>query len=155
MPTLLRWKAFRLSCIILEVLPHSLPFRHPTIFAPASLSTFFSLSITDLNPSSIGVGLTFLISHYDHSLGDPSPFLALNDNHVGINLKSIDLNGVVLVQAADLGLLLQCSRRHRVVTEVEAALSASSSITIVELLVVRGSALLPLSICSYPQPQLR
>ncbi|RYR70825.1 hypothetical protein Ahy_A02g005129 isoform A [Arachis hypogaea] len=40
----------------------SVPFCHPTIFAPASFSTFFSLSITNLNPSSINVGLAFLIS---------------------------------------------------------------------------------------------
>ncbi|KAL1327403.1 hypothetical protein HN51_037458 [Arachis hypogaea] len=102
-----------------------LPFRHPTTSAPASFSTFFSFSITNLNPSSIGAGLAFLISPDDHSLGDSGPSLGLsgpdaapnfvavefdtlmdiqlndiNGNHVGI-----DLNGVVSTQAADLGTL--------------------------------------------------
>ncbi|MED6143271.1 L-type lectin-domain containing receptor kinase VIII.1 [Stylosanthes scabra] len=102
-----------------------IPFRHPTTSAPASFSTVFSFSITNLNPSSIGAGLAFLISPDDHSLGDSGPSLGLsgpdaapnflavefdtlmdlqlndiNGNHVGI-----DLNGVVSTQAADLGAL--------------------------------------------------
>ncbi|XP_039128249.1 LOW QUALITY PROTEIN: L-type lectin-domain containing receptor kinase VIII.1-like [Dioscorea cayenensis subsp. rotundata] len=93
-----------------------IPLRHPVTHLPLPFSTFFSFSITNLNPSSIGGGLAFLLSPDDHSLGDsgaflgllnsssssPSPVLAvefdtlmdvefhdINGNHVGIDLGSM------------------------------------------------------------------
>ncbi|XP_072996041.1 L-type lectin-domain containing receptor kinase VIII.1-like [Typha latifolia] len=94
-----------------------IPFPHP-------FATFFSFSVSTLNPSSVGGGLTFLLSPDDHSLGDAGPFLGLlnssssatnpilavefdtlmdeefddvNGNHVGI-----DLGSMVSAQVADL-----------------------------------------------------
>ena len=91
---------------------------------PASFSTFFSFSVMNLNPSSIGGGLAFLISPDDENVGDAggslglqtssgSGFLAvefdtlmdvefkdINGNHVGL-----DLNNMVSTQVADLGAL--------------------------------------------------
>ncbi|KAI4369172.1 hypothetical protein MLD38_017652 [Melastoma candidum] len=90
----------------------------------ASFSTFFSFSVTNLNPSSIGGGLAFLLSPDSDSVGSPGGFLGLsssnggsgsfvavefdtlmdvefndiNGNHVGV-----DVGGVVSSRAADLG----------------------------------------------------
>ncbi|KAJ0979337.1 hypothetical protein J5N97_014811 [Dioscorea zingiberensis] len=90
--------------------------RHPVTHLPIPFSTSFSFSVTNLNPSSIGGGLAFLLSPDDHSLGDsggfmglinssassPSPVLAvefdtlmdvefndINGNHVGVDLGSM------------------------------------------------------------------
>ncbi|KAF8042566.1 hypothetical protein BT93_A1027 [Corymbia citriodora subsp. variegata] len=91
---------------------------------PASFSTFFSFSVTNLNPSSIGGGLAFLISPDADSLGGAGGFLGLldgaspaasfvavefdtlmdvefrdiNGNHVGL-----DLSSMVSSQVGDLG----------------------------------------------------
>ncbi|KAJ7972427.1 Lectin receptor kinase-like protein [Quillaja saponaria] len=99
-------------------------FRQPSTSFPASFSTFFSFSVTNLNPSSIGGGLAFLISPDDETVGDAggslglikqegsaSGFLAvefdtlmdvefkdINGNHVGL-----DLNSMVSTQVCDLG----------------------------------------------------
>ncbi|KAI6698146.1 hypothetical protein NL676_018265 [Syzygium grande] len=98
-------------------------FRQPGDGPPASFSTFFSFSVTNLNPSSIGGGLAFLISPDDDSLGgggaylgllggaSPASFVAvefdtlmdvgfgdINGNHVGL-----DLNSMVSAQVGDLG----------------------------------------------------
>ncbi|PON69256.1 GPCR kinase [Parasponia andersonii] len=96
---------------------------------PASFSTFFSFSVMNLNPSSIGGGLAFIISPDAETVGDAggslglliaegetgsgSGFLAvefdtlmdvefkdINGNHVGL-----DLNTMVSSQVADLGAL--------------------------------------------------
>lgn len=100
-------------------------FRQPGTHFPTSFSTFFSFSITNLNPSSIGGGLAFLISSDDELVGDaggslgllkaeglnPAPaFLAvefdtlmdvefkdINGNHVGL-----DLNSMISTQVGDL-----------------------------------------------------
>ncbi|OIW14142.1 hypothetical protein TanjilG_21282 [Lupinus angustifolius] len=96
-------------------------FRQPGNPSPASFTTFFSFSVTNLNPSSIGGGLAFLISSDDNTLGDPNGALGLagagdnffavefdtlmdvgfndiNGNHVGI-----DENSVVSDKVSDLG----------------------------------------------------
>ncbi|KAK7305652.1 hypothetical protein VNO77_43559 [Canavalia gladiata] len=98
-------------------------FRQPGNPSPVSFSTFFSFTVTNLNPSSVGGGLTFLISPDDSAVGDPGGFLGLktsdanggaflavefdtlmdvefndiNGNHVGL-----DLNSVVSTQVSDL-----------------------------------------------------
>ncbi|KAJ6824696.1 putative L-type lectin-domain containing receptor kinase VIII.2 [Iris pallida] len=99
---------------------YSLPVRPSRPF-----STFFSFSISLLNPSSLGAGLSFLLSPDPHSLGDAGPFLGvlnntssspptiavefdtlmdvafhdINGNHVGV-----DVNSMVSSSAADLDL---------------------------------------------------
>ena len=97
-------------------------FRQPGTPSPASFSTFFSFSVTNLNPSSVGGGLAFVISPDSSAVGDPGGFLGLqtaaggtflavefdtlmdvefsdvNGNHVGL-----DLNSVVSTQVSDLG----------------------------------------------------
>ncbi|CAA7389454.1 unnamed protein product [Spirodela intermedia] len=102
-------------------------FRHEATRLPLSFSTFFSFSITHLNPSSIGGGLAFLLSSDDRRVGDAGGFLGLingsavaledgaivvavefdtlmdvefndiNGNHVGV-----DLNSMVSTEVADL-----------------------------------------------------
>ncbi|CAB4284316.1 unnamed protein product [Prunus armeniaca] len=98
-------------------------FRQPSSPFPASFSTFFSFSITNLNPSSIGGGLAFVIAPDDTELGDAGGFLGLesgsepgsgfvavefdtlmdvefkdiNSNHVGL-----DLNSMVSTRVGDL-----------------------------------------------------
>lgn len=93
-------------------------FRQPGTTTPASFTTFFSFSVTNLNPSSIGGGLAFVISPDDDSLGDAGGYLGLagngfvavefdtlmdvefkdiNGNHVGV-----DLNSVVSSKVGDL-----------------------------------------------------
>ncbi|KAF7818596.1 L-type lectin-domain containing receptor kinase VIII.1 [Senna tora] len=98
-------------------------FRQPGSSFPASFKTFFSFSVSNLNPSSIGGGLAFLITPDDETLGDAggclgllkaddsaSSFLAvefdtlmdvefkdINGNHVGL-----DLNSMVSTQVGDL-----------------------------------------------------
>lgn len=99
-------------------------FRRPGTNFPVSFTTFFSFSITNLNPSSIGGGLAFVISPDDSSLGAaggdlglgsspetaPAGFIAvefdtlmdvefkdINGNHVGL-----DLSSMVSTQVSDL-----------------------------------------------------
>ncbi|KAL1549454.1 L-type lectin-domain containing receptor kinase VIII.1 [Salvia divinorum] len=99
-------------------------FRRPGIQSTASFSTFFSFSVTNLNPSSIGGGLAFVISPNDEFVGDAGGFLGLMEaegapkgvvavefdtmmdvefkdisgNHVGL-----DLNSMVSTRVRDLG----------------------------------------------------
>ncbi|KAH6805954.1 Concanavalin A-like lectin protein kinase family protein [Perilla frutescens var. frutescens] len=99
-------------------------FRRPGSQSTASFSTFFSFSVTNLNPSSIGGGLSFVISPDDEYVGDAGGFLGLmdakgaqtgvvavefdtmmdvefkdiNGNHVGL-----DLNSMVSTRVSDLG----------------------------------------------------
>ncbi|KAL2317301.1 hypothetical protein Fmac_031177 [Flemingia macrophylla] len=100
-------------------------FRQPGSRFPASFTTFFSFSVANLNPSSIGGGLAFLLSPDDQTIGDAGGFLGLsaaadggggggfiavefdtlmdvefndiNGNHVGV-----DLNSVVSSEVGDL-----------------------------------------------------
>ncbi|KAG6427408.1 hypothetical protein SASPL_111652 [Salvia splendens] len=100
-------------------------FRRPGIPSTASFSTFFSFSVTNLNPSSIGGGLAFVLSPSDEFVGDAGGFLGLmeaegapkgvvavefdtmmdvefkdiNGNHVGL-----DLNSMVSTRVRDLGI---------------------------------------------------
>ncbi|KAK8546322.1 hypothetical protein V6N13_067542 [Hibiscus sabdariffa] len=99
-------------------------FRQSGTHSPCSFSTFFSFSITNLNPSSIGGGLAFVISPDSEFVGAAGGSLGLldekgqglgfvavefdtlmdvelkdiNGNHVGL-----DLNSVVSSQVGDLG----------------------------------------------------
>uniref|UniRef100_A0A3Q7HY71 non-specific serine/threonine protein kinase n=1 Tax=Solanum lycopersicum TaxID=4081 RepID=A0A3Q7HY71_SOLLC len=98
-------------------------FRQPGIDFPASFSTFFSFSVSNLNPSSIGGGLAFVITPDDESIGDSGGYLGIldaeggqngnfgvefdtlmdvefkdiNGNHVGL-----DLNSMISTQVGDL-----------------------------------------------------
>ncbi|KAG5052900.1 L-type lectin-domain containing receptor kinase VIII.1 [Glycine max] len=95
-------------------------FRQPGNRFSASFTTFFSFSVTNLNPSSIGGGLAFVLSPDDDTIGDAGGFLGLggggggfiavefdtlmdvefkdiNGNHVGV-----DLNSVVSSEVGDL-----------------------------------------------------
>lgn len=92
-------------------------FRRPGNPTPASFKTYFSFSIANLNPDSIGGGLAFVISPNDESVGDAGGFLGIpagavavefdtlmdiefkdiNGNHVGL-----DLNSMISSQVADL-----------------------------------------------------
>lgn len=98
-------------------------FRQPATHAPASFSTFFTFTVSNLNPSSIGGGLAFVISPDDDTVGSAGGALGLledgeiatgfvavefdtlmdvefkdiNGNHVGL-----DLNSVVSSQVGDL-----------------------------------------------------
>lgn len=97
-------------------------FRQPGSKTPASFTSFFSFSVTNLNPSSIGGGLAFIISSDDQAVGNAGPYLGLmgdgepravvavefdtlmdvefkdiNGNHVGL-----DLNSMISTQVADL-----------------------------------------------------
>ncbi|CAA7046271.1 unnamed protein product [Microthlaspi erraticum] len=100
-------------------------FRQPGTHFPTSFSTFFSFSITNVNPSSIGGGLAFVISPDENTIGAAGGLLGLvgpagspgskfvavefdtlmdvdfkdiNSNHVGF-----DVNGVVSSVSGDLG----------------------------------------------------
>ncbi|KAJ0476610.1 putative protein kinase RLK-Pelle-L-LEC family [Helianthus annuus] len=95
-------------------------FRRPETPTPASFITYFSFSIANLNPDSIGGGLAFVISPDDETVGDSGGFLGIpassvsvefdtlmdfefkdvNGNHVGFDLDSMVSN-----QAADLDLI--------------------------------------------------
>ncbi|KAH0737285.1 hypothetical protein KY290_035990 [Solanum tuberosum] len=98
-------------------------FRQPGLDFPASFSTFFSFSVSNLNPSSIGGGLAFVITPDDESVGDSGGYLGIldaeggqngnfgvefdtlmdvefkdiNGNHVGL-----DLNSMISTQVGDL-----------------------------------------------------
>ncbi|QHO53115.1 uncharacterized protein DS421_2g45050 [Arachis hypogaea] len=87
------------------------------MYVPASFSTFFFLSITNLNPSSISVAL------------------ATTTMSTSTSTTSFQL-------------------RQPIWIFYSSAAAVINSITVVELLVVRGSILSSLSICSYLQPQL-
>ncbi|CAN4109625.1 unnamed protein product [Withania somnifera] len=98
-------------------------FRQPGLDFPASFSTFFSFSVINLNPSSIGGGLAFVITPGDEVVGDAGGYMGIldakgtqigtfavefdtlmdvefkdiNGNHVGL-----DLNSMVSSQVGDL-----------------------------------------------------
>ncbi|OVA18115.1 Protein kinase domain [Macleaya cordata] len=95
-------------------------FRRPGTHLLCSFSTFFSFSISNLNPSSVGGGLAFLISPDDETIGESGGLLGLkgsekgfvgvefdtlmdlefddiNGNHVGL-----DLNSLISAQVVDL-----------------------------------------------------
>ncbi|GKV05666.1 hypothetical protein SLEP1_g17653 [Rubroshorea leprosula] len=101
-------------------------FRLPGSHSSCSFNTFFSFYVTNLNPSSIGGGLAFVIAPDGESVGAAGgslgllddnglsngfvavefdtlmdvPFEDINGNHVGL-----DLNSVVSSQVLDLGTL--------------------------------------------------
>ncbi|KAL4349395.1 L-type lectin-domain containing receptor kinase VIII.2-like [Arachis hypogaea] len=98
-------------------------FYQPGNHSPASFRTFFSFSVTNLNPSSIGGGLAFVLSPGDDSLNDAggsldlvaaatkfvaiefdtlmdAEFKDINGNYVGV-----DLNSMVSAKVFDLGFI--------------------------------------------------
>ncbi|XP_049400829.1 L-type lectin-domain containing receptor kinase VIII.1-like [Solanum stenotomum] len=90
-------------------------FRQPGFDFPASFSTFFTFSVTNLNPSSIGGGLAFVLTPGDELVGDAGGYMGIldakgtqigtiavefdtlmdvefkdiNGNHVGLDLNSM------------------------------------------------------------------
>ncbi|CAN0926853.1 L-type lectin-domain containing receptor kinase VIII.1 [Linum grandiflorum] len=105
-------------------------FRYPGTHAITSFSTFFSFTVTDLNPSSIGGGLAFLISPVPDAIGAAGGCLGLfsadglaagfvavefdtlmdvefkdiNGNHVGLDLNSMVSSQVGDLEAVDIDL---------------------------------------------------
>ncbi|XP_057477135.1 L-type lectin-domain containing receptor kinase VIII.1-like [Actinidia eriantha] len=98
-------------------------FRKPETHYLASFSTFFSFSVTNLNPSSIGGGLAFVISPDDDTIGDAGGYLGLIDatggpngvvavefdtlmdvefNDINGNHVGLDLNSMVSTQVSNL-----------------------------------------------------
>jgi Legume lectin domain/Protein tyrosine and serine/threonine kinase len=103
---------------------------HPTTRDPLPFSSFFSFSITLLNPSSIGGGFAFILAPDDLSIGDAGPYLGLlnssdpsssffavefdtlmdvqfediNANHVGVDLGSMVSAQVVDLETAGIDL---------------------------------------------------
>ncbi|GFZ14285.1 concanavalin A-like lectin protein kinase family protein [Actinidia rufa] len=98
-------------------------FRRPETHYLASFSTFFSFSVTNLNPSSIGGGLAFVISPDDDTIGDAGGYLGLIDatggpngavavefdtlmdvefNDINGNHVGLDLNSMVSTQVSNL-----------------------------------------------------
>ncbi|PSR92858.1 Legume lectin domain protein [Actinidia chinensis var. chinensis] len=98
-------------------------FRRPETHYLASFSTFFSFSVTNLNPSSIGGGLAFVISPDDDTIGDAGGYLGLIDatggpngvvavefdtlmdvefNDINGNHVGLDLNSMVSTQISNL-----------------------------------------------------
>ncbi|XP_022935439.1 L-type lectin-domain containing receptor kinase VIII.1-like [Cucurbita moschata] len=76
-------------------------FRQPGINYLASFSTFFSFSITNLNPSSIGGGLAFLISPDDETLGGAGGFLGLADER-GLGFVAVEFDTLMDVEFKDI-----------------------------------------------------
>ncbi|XP_057984181.1 L-type lectin-domain containing receptor kinase VIII.1 [Malania oleifera] len=105
-------------------------FRQPGSVSATSFSTTFSFSIANLNPSSIGGGLAFVISPDDETIGGAGGMLGLaddkglstgfvavefdtlmdvefkdiNGNHVGLNLNSMVSSQVVDLEAREIDL---------------------------------------------------
>ncbi|GMP50481.1 hypothetical protein CsSME_00017082 [Camellia sinensis var. sinensis] len=75
----------------------------PETHFPASFSTFFSFSVTNLNPSSIGGGLAFLISPDDSAVGDGGAYLGLMNQTGGpIGTVAVEFDTLMDVQFMDI-----------------------------------------------------
>ncbi|KAJ6316321.1 hypothetical protein OIU78_019580 [Salix suchowensis] len=72
-------------------------FRQPSTHDITSFSTFFSFSVTNLNPSSIGGGLAFVISPESDTLGAAGGFLGL------LSTNDVPESASGFVATADLG----------------------------------------------------
>ncbi|KAF5737565.1 L-type lectin-domain containing receptor kinase VIII.1 [Tripterygium wilfordii] len=71
--------------------------------SPTSFSTFFSFSVNNLNPSSIGGGLAFVISPDDETIGAAGGFLGLlGDNGVGSGFVAVEFDTVMDVEFKDI-----------------------------------------------------
>ncbi|KAJ0511552.1 putative protein kinase RLK-Pelle-L-LEC family [Helianthus annuus] len=90
----------------------------------ASFSTFFTFSISNLNPDSIGGGLAFVISPEDEAVGKPGGYLGIppgsiavefdtlmdvgfkdvNGNHLGVDLGSMESKEVVDLDSVNVDL---------------------------------------------------
>ncbi|KAL0555495.1 hypothetical protein IC582_009443 [Cucumis melo] len=76
-------------------------FRQPGINYLASFSTFFSFSITNLNPSSIGGGLAFVISPDAETLGGAGGLLGLADER-GLGFVAVEFDTLMDVEFKDI-----------------------------------------------------
>ncbi|KAK1393265.1 hypothetical protein POM88_012321 [Heracleum sosnowskyi] len=65
-------------------------FRSQETHIPASFTTYFTFSVSNLNPNSIGGGLAFVISPDDDSIGDAGAQVGDLDS-IEVDLKSGDL----------------------------------------------------------------
>jgi hypothetical protein len=79
-------------------------FRQPGTTIPASFTTFFSFSVTNLNPSSIGGGLAFVVTPDADSLGNAGGYLGLaTDGFIAVEFDTLmdvefkDIMGIMLV----------------------------------------------------------
>ncbi|KAF3631103.1 L-type lectin-domain containing receptor kinase VIII.1 [Capsicum annuum] len=105
-------------------------FRQPGFDFPAGFSTFFSFSVSNLNPSSIGGGLAFVITPGDELVGDAGGYMGIldakgtqvgtiavefdtlmdvefkdiNGNHVGLDLNSMTSSQVGDLDSIDVDL---------------------------------------------------
>ncbi|NP_001307224.1 clade VIII lectin receptor kinase precursor [Solanum lycopersicum] len=105
-------------------------FQQPGFDFPASFSTFFTFSVTNLNPSSIGGGLAFVLTPGDELVGDAGGYMGIldakgtqigtiavefdtlmdvefkdiNGNHVGLDLNSMISTEVGNLDSIDIDL---------------------------------------------------
>ncbi|XP_021888183.1 L-type lectin-domain containing receptor kinase VIII.1-like [Carica papaya] len=78
-------------------------FRQPGTHSPASFSTFFSFSVTNLNPSSIGGGLAFVISPDDETVGAAGGSLGLlDDKGLGSGFVAVEFDTLMDVEFKDI-----------------------------------------------------
>ncbi|KAL3825921.1 hypothetical protein ACJIZ3_021950 [Penstemon smallii] len=78
-------------------------FRRPGVQYSASFSTFFSFSITNKNPSSIGGGLAFVISPDDEFVGDAGGFLGMMDGKgTQIDVVAVEFDTLMDVEFKDI-----------------------------------------------------
>ncbi|CAM8910444.1 unnamed protein product [Rhodiola kirilowii] len=78
-----------------------IPFRKPESPFPASFSTFFSFSITNLNPSSIGGGLAFVVTLDDESVGGAGGFLGLATDGGGSEFVAVEFDTLMDLEFTD------------------------------------------------------
>ncbi|PKA62672.1 L-type lectin-domain containing receptor kinase VIII.1 [Apostasia shenzhenica] len=78
--------------------------RHPATGAALAFSTFFAFSVTNLNPSSVGGGLAFLLTSDDRAVGDPGGFLGLVARSGGANsaVVGVEFDTVMDVEFEDI-----------------------------------------------------
>ncbi|KAH9735339.1 L-type lectin-domain containing receptor kinase VIII.1 [Citrus sinensis] len=78
-------------------------FRLPGTHTPASFSTFFSFSITNLNPSSIGAGLAFVITPDGEQVGSAGGSLGLLDEKgAGLGFVAVEFDTLMDVEFSDI-----------------------------------------------------
>ncbi|XP_071690730.1 L-type lectin-domain containing receptor kinase VIII.1-like [Rutidosis leptorrhynchoides] len=74
-------------------------FKRPGSETLTSFSSFFSFSISNLNPDSIGGGLAFVVAATDETVGSPGGYLGVPTGAVGIEFDTLmdvqfqDING--------------------------------------------------------------
>ncbi|EEF37132.1 carbohydrate binding protein, putative [Ricinus communis] len=80
-----------------------IPFRQPETRSITSFSTFFSFSVTNLNPSSIGGGLAFVISPDSEAIGAAGACLGLlNSDGLGSGFVALEFDTLMDVEFKDI-----------------------------------------------------